>query len=101
MDTIIETQQNSLRVVVQIGLLLGLNLNDGVEEVLVGDEAALPPEGDHARLYTYSLALGAVKVIRTPKQKIQRSLSKYRSLDPIGQFSTELWLALAYLASSS
>ena len=71
MDTIIETQQNSLRVVVKIGLLLGLDLNDGVEEVLVGDEAALPPEGDHARLYTYSLALGAVKVIRTPNKKFK------------------------------
>merc|ERR1719384_2935861 len=53
-------------VVVQVGLLLGLDLDDGVKEVLVGDEATLPPESDHAGLHTHCFTLGSVKVICTP-----------------------------------
>ena len=35
----------------------------------MGDEAALPPEGDHAGLHTHCFTLGSVKVICAPMNK--------------------------------
>ena len=36
-----------LGVVVEAGLLLGLHLDDPVQEILVGHQVGLPPQGDH------------------------------------------------------
>ena len=41
----------SLCVVVEVLLLLGLHLHDGVHEVLVRHNLRLPPQRDHARLH--------------------------------------------------
>ena len=70
-----DTTKFLLGVVVQVGLLLGLDLDDGVKEVLVGDEATLPPQGDHAGLHTHSFTLGSIEIICAPTQILHLSSS--------------------------
>ena len=68
-NKLLETQTIFLLcVVVQVRFLLGLDLDDGVKEVLVSDKAALPPQGDHAGLHTHRLALSSIEVICAPSK---------------------------------
>ena len=37
-----------------------------IQKVFMSDKAGLSSQGDHARLYTNSLALGTVEIVCTP-----------------------------------
>ena len=37
-----------------------------IQKVFMSDKAGLSSQGDHTRLYTYSLALGTVEIVSTP-----------------------------------
>ena len=87
-----DTTKFLLGVIVQVGLLLGLDLDDGVKEVLVGDEATLPPQGDHAGLHTHSFTLGSIEVICAP-------MNKYNICQHLYIYTKQT--LILYLASSS
>ncbi|CAN8007616.1 unnamed protein product, partial [Ixodes pacificus] len=55
-------------VVVEVSLFLGLHLHDGVHVVLVRHTGPATPQRDHAGLDADGLALGAVEVVRAPRQ---------------------------------
>lgn len=59
-------QIETLSIVIEVLLLLGLDLKDSVHEIFVGDNRGLASQGNHACLNANCLALGAVEIIRTP-----------------------------------